>query len=279
MNRVSFLTLSVCSFVSSALAVDTSATQSDRAFRFTTVEYPPFVICDENNMAIEGLDIRIISEAMAKANLELEIHCTPWRRSIHEVATGNFDGVLPIYLNQKRLNWGRYLMTPLHYESYVIVSNKDNDKAVEKFSDLFHKTIGLNSGFYVNKQFSEAQQEKRFELKQFNTTELGIKALQRNRLQYYLSNITVLGYTATQMGVEDSLHIQPKRFTMPRPTYLALSRKSPKAMKLAPVLGPILEEMRSSGELKKINDQYLDKELMLSDHYCPQHVDAVTIDW
>ncbi|GAA6151460.1 substrate-binding periplasmic protein [Pseudoteredinibacter isoporae] len=277
MNRVSWLNLSAFALICCSAA--SSAEQNDRAFRFTTVAYPPFVICDENNMAVDGLDIRIINRAMAKANVELEIHCTPWRRSIHEVATGNFDGVLPIYLNQKRLSWGRYLMTPLHYESYVIVSKKENDEAVERFSDLFDKTIGLNSGFYVNKQFSQAREEKRFELKQFNTTELGIKALQRDRLQYYLSNITVLGYTTTQMGVEDALHIQPKRFTMPKPTYIALSRKSPRAMELAPLLGPILEEMRSSGELKRINDQYLDKELMLSDHYCPQHVDAVTIDW
>lgn len=279
MKRVSWLALSACAYFHTLYSVDAIAGQTSSAFRFTTVEYPPFVVCDENNMAIEGLDVRIINEAMAKAKHTLEIHCTPWRRSIHEVTTGNFDGVLPIYLNQQRLSWGHYLMTPLHYESYVIVSNKGENKTIEKFSDLFDKTIGLNSGFYVNKQFSQARMENRFELKQFNTTELGIKALQRNRIQYYLSNITVLGYTATQMGAEDALHIEPKRFTKPRPTYVALSKKSPRAMKLATVLGPILEEMRSSGELKAINDQYLDKELMLSDHYCPQHVDAVTIDW
>ncbi|MCV6622374.1 MAG: transporter substrate-binding domain-containing protein [Cellvibrionaceae bacterium] len=247
--------------------------------RFSSVHYPPFVVCNKDNIAVDGLDVRILSAVTKKLNIKLIIHCTPWRRSLHEVAIGNLDGVFPLYITDERKSWANFIMTPLHYESYVLASHANQQPDINSIGDLFNKRLGLHAGFYVNDKFEKAEKEKRFSLKEFNSLELGLKALQRDRIDYYISNITTLGHVATQMGIEKDLKIEPKRFTMPKPTYLALSQKSANAMLLAPQLAEALEELRVSGELLRINDQYLDEELNISDRYCPQHVEAVTIDW
>lgn len=270
-----------CLLLIASLSIEATASSplKPQSIRLLTTHYPPFVICDKDNGAIDGLDIRILNTVFEKTDIELEIYCAPWRRSLHEVAAGHYDGIFPLYINEERSQWGKFIMSPLHYESFVIARRKQTVNPVEKFSDLFDQTIGLNSGFYVNKIFQEALQRERFELKELNDTRSGLKALQSNRVEYYLSNITTLGYAATQMGIADEVKIEEKRLTLPKPTYLALSKKSPRAMQMANKVQKILSLMRENGELMKINDQYLDEELQLNDLYCPQHVEAVTIDW
>ncbi|WP_299980299.1 transporter substrate-binding domain-containing protein [uncultured Pseudoteredinibacter sp.] len=277
MKSVSVLCILFMWALSSSSSVEAKSQSS--SLQFSSVHYPPFVVCNKDNVAVDGLDVRILSAVAKKLNIKLSVHCSPWRRSLHEVAAGNLDGVFPLYITDKRKSWANFIMTPLHYESYVLASHSNGQAEINKLGDLFNKRLGLHAGFYVNKKFEQSKEEKHFSLKEFNSLELGLKALQRDRIDYYISNITTLGHVATKMGIEKDLKIEPKRFTMPKPTYLALSLKSSNAMTLAPKLANALEELRASGELMRINNQYLDKELSISDRYCPQHVEAVTIDW
>lgn len=277
MKIVSWLT--VMFLASSAVSASTGPTVERPTIRLLSTHYPPFVMCDTQNNATDGLDNRILNAAFEKAQIKLEVYCAPWRRSLHEVAAGHYDGVFPLYINDERSKWGEFIMSPLHYESFIIASRKHDDKPIEKFSDLFEQTIGLNSGFYINQTFQEALENKRFRLKELNNTQSGLKALQRNRLNHYLSNITTLGYAATKMGIADEIKIEERRLTLPKPTYLSLSKQSPTAMRLAPKIKEALKLMRKSGELIDINNQYLDNELKMDDLYCPQHLEAVTIDW
>lgn len=250
-----------------------------RTVQLGTLHYPPFIFCDENNRATDGLDIRILKRIFLDADLDLEIRCMPWRRLLHLVATGKIDGAFPLFDVEERQKWGHYLDTPLHYESLVLATLSTKPLNITKSQDLDSKTLGIVSGFYISDEFDQHQKEDIFKLMEFQRTELGLKSLARGRIDAYVGNITVIGHTATTMGIGDELDLGPRRITLPTPTHLVMSKKSQLPTHTIEKISLIARRLHSNKTLKQINDQYLDIELNLDDRYCPQHVEAETIDW
>lgn len=244
-----------------------------------TIHYPPFIICDSNNKVIDGLDIRTIYKLFEGSNQKIKIACMPWRRLLHLIASGAIDGGFPGFKTSDREVWANFLETPLHFESHVVVTTLGHEFKLDSIDDLNEKTLGLNSGFVVSEQFSEAAAKQTFKIQQQQTTAMNLKLLLQNRLDAYIGNLTVVGYTINELGMENRFSILPKRLTPTREVYLMFSKKSKITSSSLNTLSDKLRLMRQDKTLQRITDQYLDVEIGLDDAYCPQHEEEVTIDW
>jgi len=244
-----------------------------------TIHYPPFIICDNNNKVIDGLDIRTIYKLFEGSGQTIKIACMPWRRLLHLVASGEIDGGFPGFKTSDREEWANFVDTPLHFESHVVVTKLGHEFKLDSIGDLNEKTLGLNSGFVVSEKFSEAVGKQNFKLQQQHTTAMNLKLLLQNRLDAYIGNLTVIGYTINELGMDNRFSILPKRLTPTREVYLFFSKKSKNSSSFINSLSKKLRLMRQDKTIQRITNQYLDVEIGLDDAYCPQHEDEVTIDW
>lgn len=244
-----------------------------------TIHYPPFIICDNNNKVIDGLDIRTIHKLFEGVDQKIKIACMPWRRLLHLIASGEIDGGFPGFKTADREVWANFLDTPLHFESHVVATKIGHEFKLDSIADLHKKTLGLNSGFVVSEEFSEEMDKQTFTIQQQQTTAMNLKLLLQNRLDAYIGNLTVIGYTIKELGMENRFSILPKRLTPTREVYLLFSKKSKITSSLIGTLSKKLRLMRQDKTLQRITDQYLDVEIGIDDAYCPQHEEEVTIDW
>ncbi|MCV6613547.1 MAG: ABC transporter substrate-binding protein [Cellvibrionaceae bacterium] len=241
--------------------------------------YPPFVICSDSGQTIDGLDVRIVKRALLLAKLKAQFHCLPWRRLMHSVAKGQLDGGLPLRKLEQHQLWGSYVEVPLHFESFVMATSSGKEFSNRQGSDLGGKILGLENGSTISPAFRRQQQLGLFKVRTLKDTELGLKSLKRGRLDAYVGNITVIGYTAMMLGIGKQFSLLPHRITKPEGSYMVLSKLSPQTQAIAGPIASALQGLRDSGQLQAINNQFLDVELKLHDRYCPQQLDVETIDW
>ena len=104
-------------------------------------DWLPFYSVD-NQGQVYGVDIEIITKALAPFGYEVEFKPMPWTRRLHGLSSGGVDIVSSASLDPERTQYA-YYSAPYYREQYVLYALRENQ---DKFKGKSLKEL-LNSGF------------------------------------------------------------------------------------------------------------------------------------
>ena len=209
----------------------------------------------------KGYMVDVAEAAFARAGYKILFAAVPWSRALVETESASSDGIVGIYFNQAKS------------KGFVVPSEEigisTNNFFVENESTWAYSGINsLNSmtlGVIANYDYGELNDYIE-RLKSTNSNALqitsGNDALEKNlrklisgRISVLVEDFVVTNYVARQIGIEN--RIKSAGMVKPRNQVgIAFSPVSPKSVKYAAILSEEIRNLRKSGELKTILDQY-----------------------
>lgn len=90
--------------------------------RLVTLSYPPYEF--EQNEAVKGVAVDIVTEAFRRTRRDVQISILPWARALEEVRSGNASGIFTIYKTPERETYLSYTEEPLLTQAVALFSLK-----------------------------------------------------------------------------------------------------------------------------------------------------------
>jgi len=128
-----------------------------------TSPYPPFIIYNEKNKSLGGVDIDIINEIYKRKNIKVEFKITTWNISLKMVEEGLSDILPTISYNSKRENFLEFTNPYRDMSKYVFITRKNNNIIINNFNDLYKYNIGVMKGYNYSKKFDDDNKIKKIE--------------------------------------------------------------------------------------------------------------------
>jgi len=227
-------------------------------FFVTDTEFPPFGYVENNKQV--GIDIEMVNEIARRLNLKIKTQMVPWNRLLEMTKKGACDASFSLFKTEEREKFALFATAePIHYSTYRYYVRKGKEFKYEKISDLYGKTIGINSGFNISDEFDKACAEGKITKQEVENTETNIKKLLGGRFDALVDNDLVLPFVAKKMGVLDKIVALPKPAKEKRGAFLVLSKASKNIKDKKALLKQIndtLTAMRKDGTIEKIINKY-----------------------
>ncbi|MFT5871688.1 MAG: methyl-accepting chemotaxis protein [Clostridium sp.] len=120
-----------------------------------TCPYPPFIIYNERDKSLSGVDIEIINEIYKRNNIKVEFKITTWNTSIKMIKEGLSDILPTISYNSEREEFLNFTRPYRDIEKYIFITRKDSDVTINNFNDLYKYNIGVIKGYNYGKKFND----------------------------------------------------------------------------------------------------------------------------
>lgn len=216
----------------------------------TSPDYPPFEF--KKNGQLVGFDIDLIEEIAKKLNRKLEIHEIEFNSLIPALQAGKIDLVASgITITPERLK--NIDCSNIYYQGSIIGITKQ-DKPINSIEDLANKKIGAQLGSFME-SFAKQQQNL--------LPNIEISSLSNNLhllQELKLGRIDVLLLEEGQR--EEILQANPGLISHVFPKSgdgYAIALK--KGSNLKDPINQIIKDMKESGDLKQLEDKWLNKTL------------------
>ena len=141
----------------------------------TSADYPPYASINLETNEIIGFDIDIIQEVAQRLNKKIIIKDMPFNYLLFDLYFGHIDvvaaGLTPSEEKEKSISFSKPYLSG---DPLIVVTNKKNDP-ITVISDLYGKTVAVNTGYTSDIHLSQIPQIK---LKHLKATADAIMALQ-----------------------------------------------------------------------------------------------------
>lgn len=231
------------------LAIFSSHLFAQQKIQIIVGEYPPLV---SQHLKHYGVTARIIVEAFALEDVQVEYKFSNWARAFHLVEVGQAHGIGPILKNDKRENL-YYFSDSLLYETQVFFHKKDYLFKWNNVSDLKTIQIGATLSYSYGKAFDQAEKSGELQIQRVPSDIQNFKKMFANRIQILPQSLDV-GYYMLQTEFPDkasSVTHHPKSINQSN-NYLALSKKKPNSLDLLMRFNRGLKKLKANGKY----DQY-----------------------
>lgn len=131
-----------------------TAQKSSNKIVVATSPYPPFIIYNEEDKSLSGVDIEIIKEIYKRINIEVEFKITTWDTSLKMVKEGLSDILPTISYNRERESFLDFTKAYRDSTKYIFLSRKDSNVKINNFDDLYKYKIGVIKGYLYSEKFN-----------------------------------------------------------------------------------------------------------------------------
>lgn len=145
------------------LARNTTQKSSDKLL-VATSPYPPFIIYNEKDKSLSGVDIEIIKEIYKRNNIEVDFKITTWNTSLKMVEEGLSDILPTISYNSKRENFLDFTKSYRDTSKYIFLTRKDSNVKISNFNDLYKYKIGVIKDYSYSDKFSNDKKINKIEI-------------------------------------------------------------------------------------------------------------------
>lgn len=170
-------------------------------------DWPPFIYSEQGE--IKGADKDIAEHLLQQLGYTVTWELMPWRRALHDVATGNADAILDIVLHEDHQQTFLFTREPLSSHETVLFHDLRRPFAFNQLSDLNDLVIGVSPGYlYNNAEFINSEA---FFREPAPTFEANLQKLLRGRVDLVAMSRPVGSYTSRMLGIDEQigLHDQP----------------------------------------------------------------------
>ena len=119
-----------------------------------TSPYPPFIIYNEKDKSLSGVDIEIIKEIYKRNNIAVDFKITTWNTSLKMIEEGLSDILPTISYNSKRENFLDFTEPYRDTSKYIFLTRKDSNVIINNFNDLYKYNIGVIKNYNYSEKFS-----------------------------------------------------------------------------------------------------------------------------
>ncbi|MBT8368417.1 MAG: transporter substrate-binding domain-containing protein [Deltaproteobacteria bacterium] len=252
MKKLTFiLIVAIISIVSQAFADDT--------LHFVGLQnIIPFAYEEEG--VKKGIDYEVFIEISKRMGFTAKIEFLPWKRIWEYLKKGSIDGTFQIYFNKKREEFIIYSKIPMRYSTINVFVNKGHEFDFRNISDLFGKTVGKQSGFFISPEFEQAVKRKKIILDEARDVDRNIKKLILKRIDCLVSNPNIVRFYMKKLGLQHEIVELPVPLVPEKKVHLALSKNGKNIKDKLPFMEEInktIKEIHGDGTLQKISDKYL----------------------
>lgn len=213
----------------------------------------PYILETDSEGNNTGIAAEILSEIEKTTDLKIVLQNIPWSRAIHMVKNGDVDGIVGPYKSKEREEFLNYSSTPFYEDSMVFIKKRETKvKWTGNYTDLIrHHIIIVRSWSYGGK-FEQAMHK--LATTEASNAETAIKMLMNNRGDIVAINRRNAIFELRKQELEQRIEILYPALNVNR-GYFAFSAK--RHSKNYDKFNKALTELKNSGKLKKISDQYL----------------------
>jgi len=140
-----------------------TAQKSKNKLVVATSPYPPFIIYNEKDKLLSGVDIEIIKEIYKRNNIEVEFKVTTWNTSLKMVEEGLSDILPTISYNSEREDFLDLTKSYRDPGKYVFLTRKDSNFVINNFNDLYKYKIGIIKGYNYSDKFNNDKRINKIE--------------------------------------------------------------------------------------------------------------------
>ncbi len=191
--------------------------------------FPPFSF--ETDGRLEGIDCDIIRETARRMGVSVTIELVPWRRLIELIRTGGCDGGFSLFSTPERRRVAWFADgTPIHESTFYLYVRPERTFRFESLDDLDGRTIGINRGFFISRDFDRAVAGGRFSLEAVEGVAVNLRKLAAGRINGFVANADVVSYYQRNHPAGPTPVVAlPRPMVDRRGAYLVLSRAGPVA--------------------------------------------------
>jgi len=226
--------------------------------RYAVFPAPPYMIEAEESQqakdALSGIDVDIVREIARRMNLDLAFVRCPWLRCLDLMETGDADLLSSAYKKPDRERFMHYLTSPylndLPISFYV---RKGSGIRIARYEDLYQlDSVGVLRGAGYFERFDNDARIRKYEVA--SQAQL-FPMLISGRIQAMAGYVPTENYRLKVQGYAGSVEKTAYVYDEDARVYLAISRKSPLASRLAE-FDRVHEELLREGFIARVIEAY-----------------------
>ncbi|TNE75004.1 MAG: amino acid ABC transporter substrate-binding protein [Gammaproteobacteria bacterium] len=228
------------------------AEEERASYRFCEDPWPPYTDGEVGRHPEKGMAVELFREFSARMEADFELMLLPWKRCLHWVKTGQFDGIMLLTRNEER---AQYLLfsDPVHHDVNLVWTRQGRNfqRDFNSFEDLKGLKVGTVAGFNYGEPFNKAVEEYELDIDEGPSILSSLKRLDLNRIDVFLVNRDA-GEQALKSEplLRSRLKYQAGPFEKV-PFHIGLSAESPVTREYSQ-LNDTIADMREDGTLERI---------------------------
>jgi polar amino acid transport system substrate-binding protein len=189
----------------------------------TVDNFPPFSFQEKG--ALTGVAIDVVNEMAKRLGISVEIKAYPWSRVLKSIEEGVVDGGFSVFEKEERKAFCLYTGI-IQYEEYHLFVKKGKEFPFSGIKDLYGKTIGIDRGVFVSKEFEKAVTELKIFVEEVNDMQmLNVKKVSQGRVDALIGDMEVIPYYAQVSGLAGQI-VSLGSVHEKQASYLVLSKNS-----------------------------------------------------
>ncbi len=227
-------------------------------------DFPPYSY--KENGRLVGIDIEIIEEMASRMTLDITIKLVPWQRLIIMTKNGQCDGSFSLFHTREREKYALYAFSqPIHVSRFPLFYKTDKSIQFNTIEDLYGKTIGINRGFSISREFDQAVKQGKIRVNIENEVDENIFLTANGRIDGFTNNYDVTKYKIKHVErlapYKNMIHHTQKSISDLRNAYVVLSKNATAIKNKEQMIHQInqtLMEMKQDGFYLKLHHRYLE---------------------
>ncbi|WP_137936645.1 transporter substrate-binding domain-containing protein [Chitinivorax sp. B] len=237
------------------LACLTYGAQSHADYKIGTLDYPPYT-CQRAGR-IQGVATALVQQLLLQAKLDAQMQLMPWKRVLASARVGTVDAIYPALKTTEREKYLIYLDQPLWVESVVLVRLDEGPSLGGDLSKLAGKSVCTALGFSLGSKFDNAFNQYGINKIEQPTSTSCMRLLMQGLVEFYATDLLTAQNQQSKATYRNWVTIDPHAIDE-TPSYLAVSRRSPLAQKMA-LLNQQMNQLHLSGNKNRLAQQALNE--------------------
>ncbi|MEH6470022.1 MAG: transporter substrate-binding domain-containing protein [Halopseudomonas sp.] len=218
--------------------------------------WPPYVLGEaaDGSKATAGIAVELIQQIFDRIEgAEAEIVLTPWRRALHGVEAGTYDGIPLLFKTPKREEYMTFSAPLFQARTVFFYKTASFPEGVswDSFEDLTQYRIAVQDSFSIADTFDEQiAKGVALKLQKMDADRDCFRLLALDRIDLVATNEVVGRAFLEELGLQNLARASSQSL-YEKPFFIGFSNKTD-ARKLIPAINGIINELRQEGVIDKI---------------------------
>jgi polar amino acid transport system substrate-binding protein len=221
---------------------------SDTLLRLSANHWEPYTGA---NLPHYGVASEIVSTVLARAGYSSKISIMPWSRALATTYAGGVDGIVAIWLTDRRESRILYSDSYMSNELFLFYTRTELS-GKSNLDDLSGLRIGVGRDYDYSDEFLR---HKNFKVEPVDQVVQNLMKLSVGRVDMVLEDRRIVSYTVSHYPTDARLFSKIRASSMPLlslPLYFGINRNYPKAQEIISAFNEQLKAMRRDGTLESI---------------------------
>lgn len=218
--------------------------------KIVSAAWPPYIYEDAGQL--KGVDYDVTNQVLKQLGYTASWQLLPWRRALHDTASGRADAILDISPTPQRQEQYVFPSEPLSSSESVLFYHQSQPRPFATLQDLSGLRIGVTAGYvYGSPDFMNADY---FSREPAPSNEASLLMLMRGRVDMVLMNQRAGLFTLRELGLQEQIKHHP--LTVSSAQLFLAFHPSPELRLLAERFSTALSSYKGSSEYLQILQRY-----------------------